>query len=161
MSKNELTHIGANGMAEMVNISKKKITLRTAKASGVIFLDKTIFSLIVNHEIISAKGPVFNTAIVAGTMAVKNTAAIIPFCHSIAIESCKLSFDFDAIKSEVKVFCEVITMGKTGAEMEALTGVSVTCLTIYDMCKAVSPNMEIKDIMLNHKSGGKHDFDRS
>jgi cyclic pyranopterin phosphate synthase len=161
MSKNELTHIGANGMAEMVNISEKKITHRTAKASGIIFLDKNIYSLIVNNEIISAKGPVFNTAIVAGTMAVKNTATIIPFCHSIAIESCKFSFDFDLNKSEVKVYCEVITIGKTGAEMEALTGVSVTCLTIYDMCKAISSNMEIKDIMLNHKSGGKHDFERS
>jgi cyclic pyranopterin phosphate synthase len=161
MSKNELSHIGANGMAEMVDISNKQITLRAAKASGIIFLPESIYKLIVNNEIISAKGPVFNTAIVAGTMAVKNTATIIPFCHTIAIESCKFSFEFDDKNTHVKVFCEVITKGKTGAEMEALTGVSVTCLTIYDMCKAISPKMKIKDIMLVQKSGGKHDFERA
>lgn len=161
MSKNELTHIGANGMAEMVNIADKQKTIRTARASGIIFLPEAIYALLANNEIISSKGPVFNTAIVAGTMAVKNTAYLIPFCHSIAIESCKFSFDFDDINKEVKVHCEVITNGKTGAEMEALTGVSVTCLTIYDMCKAISPNMEIKNIMLNYKSGGKNDFQRA
>lgn len=161
MGKNDLTHIGANGMAEMVNISDKQVSLRTAKASGVIFLPLAIYQLIDNNEIISAKGPVFNTAIIAGTMAVKNTAAIIPFCHHILIESCKFNFEFDAEKYQVNVHCEIIINGKTGAEMEALTGVSVACLTIYDMCKAISPMMEIRDIKLTHKSGGKHDFDRT
>jgi len=161
MSKNELTHIGANGMAEMVNISEKSMSHRTAKAKGVIFLPEAIYNLIDNNEIVSAKGPVFNTAIIAGTMAVKNTASIIPFCHTILIDSCKFSFDFDSIKSEIMVNCEVLTTGKTGAEMEALTGVSVACLTIYDMCKAISPLMEIKDIKLMHKLGGKHDFERA
>ena len=161
MSKKVLTHINANGMAQMVDISDKEKTTRTANASGTIFLPPAIYKQINNQEIISAKGPVFNTAIVAGTMAVKNTASIIPFCHAIAIESCKFSFDFIANKNEVVVNCEVITHGKTGAEMEALTGASVACLTIYDMCKAISPLMEIKDILLNQKSGGKHDFQRS
>jgi cyclic pyranopterin phosphate synthase len=161
MSKKVLTHINANGMAQMVDISNKEKTIRTAMASGTIFLPSAIYEQIDNQEIISAKGPVFNTAIIAGTMAVKNTATIIPFCHAIFIESCKFSFDFIAKKSEVVVNCEVITHGKTGAEMEALTGASVACLTIYDMCKAISPLMEIKSIMLNQKSGGKHDFQRS
>jgi cyclic pyranopterin phosphate synthase len=161
MSKKELTHIGANGMAEMVNIAGKEISIRTAKASGIIFLPAEIYQLIDHHEIVSAKGPVFNTAIIAGTMAVKNTASIIPFCHHILIESCKINFEFVPEKNQVIVTCEIITSGKTGAEMEALTGVSVACLTIYDMCKAISPLMEIKDIMLLHKSGGKHDFERA
>jgi cyclic pyranopterin phosphate synthase len=161
MSKKELTHINASGMAQMVDISEKLESIRSAKASGTIFLPPAIYELIDNKEIISAKGPVFNTAIIAGTMAVKNTASIIPFCHSILIESCKFSFEFDPTKNEVIVNCEVITNGKTGAEMEALTGASVACLTIYDMCKAISPLMEIKAIMLNKKSGGKHDFQRS
>jgi len=161
MSKKELTHINANGMAQMVDISEKEKTLRMASACGSIFLPPAIYNLINEHEIISAKGPVFNTAIIAGTMAVKNTAAIIPFCHGIIIESCKFNFEFIAHKNEVIVNCDVITYGKTGAEMEALTGASVACLTIYDMCKAISPLMEIKGIMLNKKSGGKNDFKRS
>jgi cyclic pyranopterin phosphate synthase len=160
MSKKELTHINANGMAQMVDISKKKKTIRIANASATIFLPPSIYKLIDNKEIISAKGPVFNTAIIAGTMAVKNTASIIPFCHSILIENCKFRFEFDALKSEVNVNCEVVTNGKTGSEMEALTGASAACLTIYDMCKAISPLMEIKDIKLMHKSGGKNDFER-
>ncbi len=161
MSKKELTHVGANGMAEMVNIANKEISLRTAKASGIIFLPPAIYQLIDNNEIVAAKGPVFNTAIIAGTMAVKNTASIIPFCHVILIDSCKFNFEFVAEKNHVIVNCTVITNGKTGAEMEALTGVSVACLTIYDMCKAISPLMEIKDIQLMHKSGGKNDFERA
>jgi cyclic pyranopterin phosphate synthase len=161
MSKKELTHINASGMAQMVDISAKEKTTRIANASGIIFLPQAIYQLIDNQEIIAAQGPVFNTAVIAGTMAVKNTATIIPFCHSIFIESCKFNFDFNAAKNEVIVNCEVITNGKTGAEMEALTGASVACLTIYDMCKAISPLMEIKAIMLNKKSGGKHDFQRS
>jgi len=160
MSTKKLTHIGSNGMAQMVDISDKKSSHRTAKASGVIFLPPAIYKRIDNNELISAKGPVFNTAVIAGTMAVKNTAALIPFCHSIAIESCKFTFEFVAPETNVIVCCEVTTNGKTGAEMEALTGVSIACLTIYDMCKAISPLMEIKDIMLTNKSGGKHEFKR-
>lgn len=161
MSKKQLTHINANGMAQMVDISEKQKTIRIAKASGIIFLPAAIYTLIDNNEIIASKGPVFNTAIIAGTMAVKNTSSVIPFCHSIFIESCKFHFEFDAAKNEVKVNCEVISNGKTGAEMEALTGVSVACLTIYDMCKAISPLMEINEIRLNQKRGGKNDFQRS
>lgn len=160
MSTKKLTHIGSNGMAQMVDISEKKNSNRIAKASGVIFLPAAIYKHIDNNELISAKGPVFNTAIIAGTMAVKNTAGLIPFCHTIAIESCKFTFDFVPAETKVIVHCEVTTNGKTGAEMEALTGVSIACLTIYDMCKAISPLMEIKDIMLTNKSGGKHAFKR-
>lgn len=161
MSDKELTHIGKHGKAEMVDISEKSVSKRVACASGIVVLPESIFCLIENNEIMAAKGPVFNTAVVAATMAVKNTAQLIPFCHQIAIEACTFNFDCNATTSEVTVFCEVSTQGKTGAEMEALTGVSVACLTIYDMCKAISPLIEIKDIRLIHKSGGKNDFKRA
>jgi cyclic pyranopterin phosphate synthase len=161
MSKKNLTHIDANGMAKMVNISDKIPSKRIATACGQIYLPNAIYQLIDNKEIVSAKGPVFNTAIIAGTMAVKNTAALIPFCHSLLLDSCKFSFEFKPKNTEVIVYCEVQTTGKTGVEMEALTGVSAACLTIYDMCKAISPLMEIKNIRLLQKSGGKHDFNRA
>jgi cyclic pyranopterin phosphate synthase len=161
MSNKYLSHINPQGMAEMVDISGKEKTLRQAVACGTMYLPESIFSLISNNEIHAAKGPVFNTAIVAGTMAVKSTFATIPFCHHISIESCKFSFDFNKQVNEVLITCEILSYGKTGAEMEALHGVSVACLTVYDMCKALSPLMVIKELMLFKKSGGKNDFERA
>jgi cyclic pyranopterin phosphate synthase len=161
MSNKHLTHVNQHGMAEMVDISDKEKTLRKASASGTMYLPAEIFCLLNNNEITSSKGPVFNTAVIAGTMAVKNTFSAIPFCHQIGIESCKFSFAFNNALNEVLITCEVISFGKTGAEMEALHGVSVACLTVYDMCKAISPLMEIKNLKLIKKSGGKNDFERA
>ena len=159
----ELTHVDAQGNPTMVDVGDKAITSRLARAqSTVILSDKILRTLGYQentNEIYTKKGPVFQTAIIAGTMAVKKTSELIPFCHPLPIENCKINIHFNEAK-EVVINCTVQVSSKTGVEMEALTGATVAALTIYDMCKAMSHNIIIKETQLMVKTGGKADFKR-
>jgi cyclic pyranopterin phosphate synthase len=149
----ELTHFDKNGAARMVDVSAKNETVREAVAEGrVIMLPETL-SLILDQKV--AKGDVFGVARVAGIMAAKKTADVIPLCHPLNLSSVDIAFEPDKPASSVIIRATVRTTGKTGVEMEALTAVSVACLTIYDMCKAVDRAMTVTGIRLMKKSGGK------
>ncbi len=142
----------------MVGVSAKKISKRIAEASGVVHLSNEILKALQGDEIISKKGPVFQTAILAGVMAAKQTHELIPLCHPISMEDCQIKMNVAG--NEVKIYAAVAVTAKTGAEMEALTAVSVAALTIYDMCKAMSHDIVIGEIKLMKKTGGKKDFKR-
>lgn len=151
------THIDQNNQPTMVNVAQKDVTYREAQAQALLFLPENIVQLFDGKEIQSKKGPVFQTATIAGTMAVKQTSHLIPFCHPLNIEKCQ--FEISMIDhSHVQIKNLVGVHHKTGVEMEALTGCSVAALTIYDMCKALSHEIVIKEIKLIKKSGGKSDF---
>jgi cyclic pyranopterin phosphate synthase len=153
----DFTHINNKNNPKMVNVSGKKITKRTAIAKATMFLGKEVISHFENDELITKKGPVFQTAIIAGIQAVKKTSDLIPMCHPLLISG--VDIDITIVDSEhLEVLCEVTIDGKTGVEMEALTGVNITCLTIYDMCKSISQKMLIKEVKLLEKTGGKSDI---
>lgn len=149
----KLNHFDEHGNAVMVDVSEKNITARTAVASGWIRVSQPVFDAIVQGT--AAKGDVLGVARVAGIMAVKQTSSLIPMCHPLPISKCSVDFELDEKTPAVKAICMVKVSGQTGVEMEALTGVSVTLLTIYDMCKALDKRMEIGEIHLESKSGGK------
>ena len=151
------THVNDKNQPKMVNVSDKKITKRTAIAKATMFLGAEIVSHFKNDDLITKKGPVFQTAIIAGIQAVKKTSDIIPMCHPLLING--VDIDINIVDNEnLEVLCKVTIEGKTGVEMEALTGASATCLTIYDMCKAISQKMVIKEVKLLEKTGGKSDI---
>lgn len=153
----EFSHINEKNQPKMVNVSDKKITKRVAIAKANMFLGEEVVSHFSDKELITKKGPVFQTAIIAGIQAVKKTSDIIPMCHPLLING--VDIDINIIdKAHVEVFCKVTIEGKTGVEMEALTGATATCLTIYDMCKAISQNMRIQEVKLLEKTGGKSDI---
>lgn len=149
-----LTHIDQNNLPTMVDVTQKNTTERSASAQSTIRLPEAMRSYFKNDELVLKKGPVFQTAIIAGTMAVKRTHEMIPFCHQIPVESCKFKITTDE-ELKVTIHCTVKTTYKTGVEMEALHGATIAALTIYDMCKAVSHDMEIGDTKLMTKTGGK------
>ncbi|HYF70371.1 MAG TPA: cyclic pyranopterin monophosphate synthase MoaC [Ohtaekwangia sp.] len=159
MSKKEFTHVSPDGKPQMVNVGNKKITLRTAKAGAILIPGEAIMSQITGNEIITKKGPVFHTAIIAGVMAAKKTSELIPFCHPLGLEDCQIRIHTE--NNKIVIEAEVSVTAKTGVEMEALTAASVAALTIYDMCKALSHDIVIKEIKLLEKTGGKKDFKRT
>jgi len=142
----------------MVDVGGKKITARRAVAKSLVVLNEEILEHLTSDEIHTKKGPVFQTAITAGIMAVKRTSDLIPLCHPLPLENCKITIEVLELQAEIT--CTVSVNGKTGVEMEALTGASVAALTIYDMCKAFSHDIVIKDTRLYEKTGGKNDFRR-
>jgi len=150
------SHVDDNNRPTMVDVSGKAETERQAHASARVFLPEAVRAAIAGDEIVTAKGPVFQTAIIAGTMAAKRTHELIPFCHPLGLESCKLSIELD--DEGVLINCHVRITHKTGVEMEALTGASVAALTVYDMCKALSHDMVISAVRLESKTGGKSDY---
>ena len=156
--KPKLSHLNDAGLPEMVDVSHKSESVRIATASGRLLAGKDIMASLAASGFNSKKGSILQTAIIAGTMAVKNTFNTIPLCHQLPISSCK--FDISPDEEGFLISCTVKTEGKTGVEMEALHGVSVAALTIYDMCKALSHDLTIETIRLDHKSGGKNDFNR-
>jgi len=156
--KKQFTHIDASGNPQMVDVSNKKVTKRLARAQASIFLGKEIISRMQGNELITEKGPVFQTAIIAGVMAAKKTHELIPFCHALNLEDCKITIEVKKQRAIIKT--ETVITAKTGVEMEALTAASVAALTIYDMCKALSHEMVIEEIKLLEKTGGKKDFSR-
>tara|TARA_B100000780_G_C20958309_1_gene382389 strand:+ start:314 stop:790 length:477 start_codon:yes stop_codon:yes gene_type:complete len=154
---NKFSHLNKNNQPKMVNVSGKETTKRTAIAKASMFLGTEIISHFKDDELTTKKGPVFQTAIIAGIQAVKKTSELIPMCHPLMING--VDIDINILDDEsLEVYCKVIIEGKTGVEMEALTGVSATCLTIYDMCKSISQQMMIKEIKLVEKTGGKSDI---
>jgi cyclic pyranopterin phosphate synthase len=152
-----LSHVDSENNPGMVDVSNKEVTKRTALARTTVILTEGILALLENGDIKSKKGPVFQTAIIAGTMGAKKTSELIPLCHPIGLDNCKIKIYLNE-KKEVIIDCETTVYGKTGVEMEALTGASIAALTIYDMCKALSHNIIIREIKLIEKTGGKSDF---
>ena len=149
----EFTHFDEQGNAYMVDVSDKEITKRTAVAQGTIKLSEEAMEAVLGHKI--KKGEVLTVAQVAGIMGTKHTSELIPMCHPIALTNAKVEFDVDADAFEITAICTAVTEGKTGEEMEALTGASIALLTIYDMCKAIDKRMTIKEVHLISKTGGK------
>lgn len=155
---NNFSHIDEKNYPTMVDVSEKSITTRIACARGEILIGEEVFKQINAGDIQTKKGPVFATAIIAGTMACKKTSEIIPFCHPLLTEGCKIKITPDPDTKKLIIDSQVTISGKTGVEMEALVAVSTTALTIYDMCKAISSDMVIGNIHLFTKTGGKSDY---
>lgn len=156
---NELTHINPSGQPGMVDVTAKKISKRTATARSVVQLPEAVLALLTGGEVHTKKGAVFQTAILAGIMAAKKTGELIPLCHPLGIENCTLDIRVNEHR-EVVIHCTASIEAKTGVEMEALVGASIAALTIYDMCKAVSHDIVIRETQLVEKTGGKSDFRR-
>lgn len=149
----EFSHFDEDGNAVMVDVSGKEITQRRALAEGKIRVSREVFEAIAGRKV--KKGDVLTVAQVAGIMGTKRTAELIPMCHLLNLTNSEVRFEMNSEELEIKAFCQVKTEGKTGVEMEALTGVSTALLTIYDMCKAIDKRMVIEEIHLCEKSGGK------
>ena len=141
----------------MVDVGEKNLTKRTATARTIVILPDVILSHFTNNDIATKKGSVFQTAILAGIMGAKQTSNLIPLCHPLALDKVNIDIELNEQK-EVVIECTAKLSGKTGVEMEALTGASIAALTIYDMCKAFSHNIVIRETRLIEKKGGKNDF---
>lgn len=149
----EFTHFDEKGNAYMVDVSDKDVTRRSAAAQGTITVSREVMDAVLGKKL--KKGDVFTVAQTAGIMGTKRTSDLIPMCHPLSLTNAKLSFETDEEACTITAFCTAVTDGKTGVEMEALTGVSVALLTIYDMCKAIDKRMVIGEIHLLGKTGGK------
>lgn len=147
------THFDKNGKAFMVDVTEKKETARTAVAVGTIKVNQKVYEAIQNGTV--GKGDVLGVATTAGIMGAKKTSDLIPMCHILPITNCRIQFEMDPEESAIHCSCTVKITGKTGVEMEALTGVTTALLTVYDMCKAMDKSMEISEIYLKKKTGGK------
>lgn len=152
----KLTHIDSKGNPAMVDVSEKKVTVRKAVAQSVVELGEEIMAQLRDGDIHTKKGPVFHTAIIAGTMGAKKTSELVPFCHPVGMDDCKIEIETKG--TQAIVTCTTKVEAKTGIEMEAITGASVAAITIYDMCKAMSHDIEIVSTRLLEKTGGKKDF---
>ena len=155
----KLTHIDAGGRPALVDVSAKSVTARQARAECLVTFPASVAKQLKSSGLQTAKGAVVDTAIIAGTMAVKRTHELIPFCDPLPIDGCRFEVDWlDA--TSLRIQCTVKTVHRTGVEMEALTGATVAALTVYDMCKALSHEMVIGPAKLLAKSGGKRDVGR-
>jgi cyclic pyranopterin phosphate synthase len=152
------SHLDARDRPAMVNVGEKSVTRRTAHAVVVVTLPAELAALLRDGEIATKKGPIFQTAILAGVMGAKKTSELIPLCHPLPLEDCQIEIVPDAARAEIAIHCRVQTSAKTGVEMEALTGASVAALTFYDMAKAVTHGIVIKEVRLLEKTGGKSDY---
>ncbi|MCR4786499.1 MAG: cyclic pyranopterin monophosphate synthase MoaC [Lachnospiraceae bacterium] len=150
---NELTHIDKSGNAVMVDVTDKEVTYRSATASGRIHMNPEAIQAVYDGRM--PKGDVLSTARIAGIMAAKRTSDLIPLCHPLQLTKVGIEFDVFPAEGSIRCECKVKLSGRTGAEMEALTGVSTALLTVYDMCKAVDRTMVISDIRLEEKEGGR------
>jgi len=153
----KLSHVGAAGAPAMVDVSAKTPTLRVARAETRVRFPLDAFRALQSQGFATAKGPIFHTAIVAGTMAAKRTHELIPFCHPLGLERCEIEIDPQG-EDSLAVRCTAAVHHRTGVEMEALTGAAVAALTIYDMCKSLSHDIVIESLRLVEKAGGKSDF---
>ncbi|MAJ24344.1 MAG: cyclic pyranopterin monophosphate synthase MoaC [Rickettsiales bacterium] len=147
------THFDNKGAAKMVDVSKKKTTTRIAKAQGHVYMKKTTLEMIKKGA--HKKGDVLAIARIAGIMSTKKTSDLIPLCHPIGVEAVNIEFEINNRSNSIKILSSCKTSNKTGIEIEALMAVSISALTIYDMCKSVDKEMHLDAIMLTHKSGGK------
>ena len=153
----DFTHLTKSNHPKMVNVGAKKITKRKAVARAEMYLGSEIISKFEYDELKTKKGPVFQTAIIAGIQAVKKTSDLIPMCHPLNISGVEINITI-LTDELIEILCTVELEGKTGVEMEALTGATVAALTLYDMCKSISHHMIIKEVKLIEKSGGKSDI---
>jgi cyclic pyranopterin phosphate synthase len=151
-----LSHVDDRKQPTMVDVSGKPVTKRTAVAQARVRFPASVAASLREAGFATPKGPVFHTAIVAGVMAAKRTHELIPFCHPLGIENCRVEIDLDE-RDEVVIRCTVNVEHKTGVEMEALTGATVAALTVYDMCKALSHEIVIAEVRLLEKSGGRRE----
>lgn len=158
--KPRLTHVDAAHRPTMVDVADKPVTLRVAVAEAVVTLPRAAALVLRDAAARTKKGPVFDTAIIAGVMAAKRTHELVPFCHPLALERCRITIE-QPRTGRIVIRCEVAVHGRTGVEMEALTGATGAALTIYDMTKALSHAITISEVRLVAKSGGKRDFERS
>ena len=149
-----LSHLDAARRPRMVAVGDKTVTHRVAEAEALMSLPAVVARALRATGHRTAKGPVFDTAIIAGVQAAKRTSELIPFCHPLPLEHCRVDIDLGT-RNRLRLRCRVETHHKTGVEMEALTGATVAALTVYDMCKALSHEIRILDIRLRHKSGGR------
>ncbi len=156
MKTTKLTHINTKGEPSMVDISEKSSSRRVARARAVVEVGEEILQALQDQDLKTKKGPVFQTAIIAGVMGAKKTSELIPLCHPLGLDDCQIEIQVKGGAIEIIASCTVT--GKTGVEMEALTAASVAALTVYDMCKAMSHTIVIKEIRLLEKTGGKKDF---
>jgi cyclic pyranopterin monophosphate synthase len=156
MKNDKLTHVDASGNPSMVDVSEKAVTKRTAKAQAIVNVGRDILAMIKGDELITKKGPVFQTAILAGIMGAKKTSDLIPLCHPLGLEDCHI--DITSSEEEIIITVSATLSAKTGVEMEALTAAAIAALTVYDMCKAMSHRIVIREVKLLEKTGGKKDF---
>ena len=152
-NESKLTHVDQSGRASMVDVSEKTPTTRRAVAMGYVSMTRETLALIKDNNV--AKGDVLATARIAGIQGAKQCPSLIPLCHPLMLSKVAVEFDIDEVESRVNIRCECKLVGNTGVEMEALTGVSVAALTIFDMCKAADPNMVIGNVKVMSKEGGK------
>lgn len=150
------SHLDASGAPAMVDVGAKAVTRRTARAEARVWLPAEVRERFEGGDIRGPKGPVFHTAVLAGVLAAKKTDQLIPLCHSLPLDDCKITIAMEG--EEARIECAVAASHKTGVEMEALTGASVAALTLYDMCKALSHGIEIRSVRLLEKTGGKKDY---
>jgi len=157
-----LSHLDAQNRPMLVDVSAKAVTERSALALAVVILPPPLAQLLEGQEISSKKGPVFQTAILAGIMGAKKTSELIPLCHPLPLDDCRVRIEAQPPAADgsvaVHIYCRARTHAKTGVEMEALTGATVAALTLYDMGKAVSPDIVIQNVRLLEKTGGKRDI---
>ncbi|MFI5134907.1 MAG: cyclic pyranopterin monophosphate synthase MoaC [Chitinophagales bacterium] len=156
----DFTHLDERHQPKMVDVSEKKISQRTAVAQSIVVMPDEVLEKFFQGDIQTKKGSVFQTAIIAGIMAAKKTGELIPLCHPLGLENCKINIQLQN-KNELVIECTTSITAKTGVEMEALVGASIAALTVYDMCKALSHDIVIKETKLLKKTGGKNDFSRT
>ncbi len=154
-NKSKLNHLDKNNNPTMVDVSAKEITQRIAHARTEVIIPQILWAELKDGDIKTKKGPIFHTAVIAGTMAVKKTPDLIPFCHPLIIESCKIKITPNQKEKIIYIDCKVKISGKTGVEMEALTGATIAALAIYDMGKAITHEIVIGKTYLVEKKGGK------
>jgi cyclic pyranopterin phosphate synthase len=155
-----LSHVNDKGNPVMVDVTEKAITHRTATARSIVSLPDEVLQYLINGDLQTKKGSVFQTAIIAGIMAAKKTGDLIPLCHPLGLDNCDIAISINE-QEEVVIDCTASITAKTGVEMEALVGASIAALTVYDMCKAMSHDIVIKETKLISKTGGKRDFSRT
>ena len=155
---NKLSHLNEAGNPRMVDLSAKQVTSRSATAQATVQFPPAVFKQLSKNSFLSSKGSIFNTAIIAGTMAAKRTADLIPLCHPLSLS--QVTIEIETAKELLLITATIKCEGKTGVEMEALTAASVAALTVYDMCKALSHDIVITQTRLLQKKGGKSDFTR-
>ena len=153
------SHVNEHGLPTMVDVGEKRISQRRAVARSIVELPPAVYERLMGNDIVTKKGSVFQTAIIAGIMAAKKTGELIPLCHPLGLDNC--SIDISISNNNVIIDCTAGITSKTGVEMEALVGATIAALTVYDMCKSLSHDIIIKETKLMEKSGGKHEYKRT
>ena len=155
-----ITHLDKQGNPTMVDVTEKTVSHRTATARSIVSLPDEVLAHLTDGDLQTKKGSVFQTAIIAGIMGAKKTGELIPLCHPLGLDNCKVTISINE-QQEIVIDCTASITAKTGVEMEALVGASIAALTVYDMCKAMSHDIVIKETKLLSKTGGKRDFERT